>query len=88
MLLLWLLYISYLMLRKLSATGQAHTLAAVLSVFAAIDVPIVYMSIQLVAHPASRAGLLRRTGQRHRPLHDAGIRMERPWRGRCGEFFC
>jgi heme exporter protein C len=46
MLLLWLLYVSYLMLRKLSSTGQTHTLAAVLSVFAAIDVPIVYMSIQ------------------------------------------
>ncbi len=29
MLLLWLLYVSYLMLRKLSATGQTHTLAAV-----------------------------------------------------------
>jgi len=54
MLLLWLLYVSYLMLRKLSATGQAHTLAAVLSVFAAIDVPIVYMSIQWwrTQHPA------------------------------------
>ena len=46
MLLLWLLYVSYLTLRKLSATGQAHTLAAVLSVFAAVDVPIVYMSIR------------------------------------------
>ena len=46
MLLLWLLYVSYLMLRKLSATGQSQTLAAVLSVFAAIDVPIVFMSIR------------------------------------------
>ena len=46
MLLLWLLYVSYLMLRKLSATGQAQTLAAVLSIFAAIDVPIVFMSIR------------------------------------------
>jgi heme exporter protein C len=54
MLLLWLLYVSYLMLRKLSSTGQSHTLAAVLSVFAAIDVPIVYMSIQWwrTQHPA------------------------------------
>jgi heme exporter protein C len=54
MLLLWLLYVSYLMLRKLSSTGQTHTLAAVLSVFAAIDVPIVYMSIQWwrTQHPA------------------------------------
>ena len=54
MLLLWLLYVSYLMLRKLSSTGQAHTLAAVLSVFAAIDVPIVFMSIRWwrTQHPA------------------------------------
>lgn len=54
MLLLWLLYVSYLMLRKLSSTGQTQTLAAVLSVFAAIDVPIVYMSIQWwrTQHPA------------------------------------
>jgi len=54
MLLLWLLYVSYLMLRKLSSTGQTHTLAAVLSVFAAIDVPIVYFSIQWwrTQHPA------------------------------------
>src|SRR6202789_3750493 len=42
-LLLWLLYVSYLMLRRFSSTGQAQTLAAALSVFAAVDVPIVYM---------------------------------------------
>ena len=54
MLLLWLLYVSYLMLRKLSSTGQTHTLAAILSIFAAIDVPIVYMSIRWwrTQHPA------------------------------------
>lgn len=54
MLLLWLLYVSYLMLRKLTSTGQTQTLAAVLSVFAAIDVPIVYMSIRWwrTQHPA------------------------------------
>jgi heme exporter protein C len=46
MLVLWLLYVSYLMLRKLSSAGQTQTLAAVLSVFAGIDVPIVYMSIR------------------------------------------
>jgi heme exporter protein C len=33
------------MVRKFSSTGQTHTLAAVLSIFAAIDVPIVYFSI-------------------------------------------
>jgi heme exporter protein C len=46
MLLLWLLYVAYLMVRRLSSTGQTSTVAAVLSVFAAIDVPIVYMSIR------------------------------------------
>ncbi len=54
MLILWLLYVSYLMLRKFSSTGQTPTLAAVLSVFAAIDVPIVYLSIRFwrTQHPA------------------------------------
>ncbi len=46
MLLLWLLYVSYLMVRRLSSTGQTNTVAAIISVFAAIDVPIVYMSIR------------------------------------------
>ncbi len=44
-LLLWLLYVSYLLLRQFSA-GQSHTLAAVLSVFAAVDVHITFMSIR------------------------------------------
>jgi heme exporter protein C len=54
MLLLWLLYVSYLLLRRFSATGQTQTLAAVLSVFAGVDVPIVYMSIRWwrTQHPA------------------------------------
>lgn len=54
MLLLWLLYVSYLMLRRFSASGQTQTLAAVLSIFAGIDVPIVYMSIRWwrTQHPA------------------------------------
>jgi heme exporter protein C len=46
MLLLWLIYVSYLVVRRFSSTGQTHALAAVLSVFAAVDVPIVYMSIR------------------------------------------
>lgn len=54
MLLLWLLYAAYLVTRKLSTTGQTPTLAAVLSIFAAVDVPIVYMSIRWwrTQHPA------------------------------------
>lgn len=45
-LLLWLLYVSYVLLRRLSSSGQTHTLAAVLSIFAAVDVPITFMSIR------------------------------------------
>jgi heme exporter protein C len=54
MLLLWLLYVAYLVTRRLSATGQTSTLAAILSIFAAVDVPIVYMSIRWwrTQHPA------------------------------------
>jgi heme exporter protein C len=45
-LILWLIYASYLLLRRFTAGGETQTLAAVLSVFAAVDVPIVYMSIR------------------------------------------
>ena len=45
-LLLWLLYVSYVLLRRMSPSEQTHTLAAVLSVFAAVDVPITFMSIR------------------------------------------
>lgn len=53
-LILWLLYVSYIMLRRFSPSGQTPTLAAVLSVFAAIDVPIDFMSIEWwrTQHPA------------------------------------
>jgi len=49
-LLLWLLYVSYILLRRFSGegTGSSNTaiLAAALAVFAAIDIPICYMSIR------------------------------------------
>jgi heme exporter protein C len=45
-LILWLIYASYLLLRRFTAGGETQTLAAVLSVFAAVDVPIIYMSIR------------------------------------------
>ena len=45
-LLLWLLYVSYVLLRRMSSSGQTHTLAAVLSIFAAVDVPITWVSIR------------------------------------------
>ena len=45
-LVLWLIYVSYLILRRYS-TGQATpTLAAALAIFGFLDVPIVYMSIR------------------------------------------
>jgi len=44
-LVLWLIYVSYLMLRRFSTSGQTPLLAAALSVFGALDVPLVYFSI-------------------------------------------
>jgi heme exporter protein C len=43
-LILWLLYVSYLVLRSSSETGSTSVLAAALGIFAALDMPIVYMS--------------------------------------------
>ena len=43
-LLLWLIYSSYLLLRKFAAGPQMQTLAAVLAIFGYADVPIVYFS--------------------------------------------
>lgn len=57
-LLLWVLYAAYLLLRRFSGNGQATNqtaiLSAVLGIFAAIDVPITYMSIRWwrTQHPA------------------------------------
>jgi heme exporter protein C len=53
-LLLWLLYVSYLLLRRLSTEGQPAVISAVLAIFAAIDIPICFMSIRWwrTQHPA------------------------------------
>ncbi len=53
-LLLWLLYVSYLLLRRFSAEENSRRVAAVLSIFAGVDVPIVFMSIRWwrTQHPA------------------------------------
>jgi heme exporter protein C len=53
-LLLWLLYVSYLLVRRFSAPGQTAVLSAVLAIFAAIDIPICFMSIRWwrTQHPA------------------------------------
>jgi len=45
-LVLWLIYISYLLLRRYSSGGQTPVLAAALAVFGFLDVPLVYMSIR------------------------------------------
>jgi heme exporter protein C len=44
-LVLWLIYVSYLVLRKFSSSAQTQMLAAALAVFGALDVPLVYFSI-------------------------------------------
>ena len=44
-LLMWLIYVSYLVLRRFSSGGQTATLAAVLAIFGALDMPLVYFSI-------------------------------------------
>jgi heme exporter protein C len=53
-LILWLIYVSYLLLRNFSAGHQMRTIAAVLAIFGYIDVPIVYMSTRWwrTQHPA------------------------------------
>jgi heme exporter protein C len=52
-LVLWLIYVSYLMLRRFSSSGQTPVLAAALAVFGALDVPLVYFSIWIfrTQHP-------------------------------------
>jgi len=44
-LVLWLIYVSYLVLRRFSTGAQTQVLAAALAVFGALDVPLVYFSI-------------------------------------------
>jgi len=44
-LVLWLIYVSYLVLRRFSTSAQTQILAAALAVFGALDVPLVYFSI-------------------------------------------
>lgn len=44
-LVLWLIYVSYIILRQMSNSGQTPMLAAALAIFGALDVPLVYFSI-------------------------------------------
>ena len=76
-LILWLIYVSYLLLRNFSAGPQMRTISAVLAIFGYIDVPIVYMSTRWwrTQHPGP--GLLRLTRLGHRSQHDARCHLER-----------
>src|SRR5947207_985641 len=57
-LVLWLIYVSYLVLRRLSTSGQTPMIAAVLAVYGALDVPLVYFSIWFfrTQHPSPVIG--------------------------------
>jgi heme exporter protein C len=52
-LVLWLIYVSYLILRRYASGGQTPVLAAALAIFGFVDVPIVYLSIRFfrTQHP-------------------------------------
>jgi heme exporter protein C len=57
-LVLWLIYVSYLVLRRYSTGSQTSLLAAALAIFGFVDVPIVYMSIRWfrTQHPSPVIG--------------------------------
>jgi len=70
-LVLWLIYVSYLLLRRFTAGPQMQTLAAVLGVFGALDVPIVYMANRWwrTQHPAPVFGGAEGSGMDPSMLH-------------------
>ena len=53
-LILWLIYVSYLLVRRFAAGTEMQSLAAVLSVFGAVDIPINYLANRLwrTQHPS------------------------------------
>ena len=57
-LVLWLIYVSYLILRRFSTSSQTPVLAAALAIFGALDVPLVYFSIWFfrTQHPSPVIG--------------------------------
>jgi heme exporter protein C len=57
-LVLWLIYVSYLVLRRFSTSSQAPVLGAVLAIFGALDVPLAYFSIWFfrTQHPSPVIG--------------------------------
>ncbi len=52
-LVLWLIYVSYLVLRRFSTGGQTPVLAAALAIFGFVDVPFVYLANRIfrTQHP-------------------------------------
>ena len=57
-LVLWLIYVSYLMVRRFSTRGKTPVIAAVVAIFGALDVPLVYFSIWFfrTQHPSPVIG--------------------------------
>jgi len=57
-LVMWLIYVSYLLLRRFSSGGQAPVLAAALAILGALCVPFVYFSIWFfrTQHPSPVVG--------------------------------
>lgn len=57
-LVLWLIYVSYLMVRRFSTSGKTPVMAAVIAIFGALDVPLVYFSIWFfrTQHPSPVIG--------------------------------
>ncbi|WP_052200932.1 cytochrome c biogenesis protein CcsA [Terriglobus sp. TAA 43] len=53
-LMLWLIYVSYLMIRRTTASSGRGVICAVLAIFGFVDIPIVYMSTRWwrTQHPA------------------------------------
>ena len=51
---LWLIYVSYLLVRRFAVGSEMQTLAAVLAVFGALDMPINYLANRLwrTQHPS------------------------------------
>jgi heme exporter protein C len=57
-LVLWLIYVSYLVLRRFAAGGQTQVIAAAFAVFGFADVPLVYFSVRWfrTQHPSPVLG--------------------------------
>ena len=57
-LILWLIYVSYLLVRRFAAGSEMRSLAAVLAVFGAIDMPINYLANRIwrTQHPSPVIG--------------------------------